>query len=560
MDSIAVSGTVPVHAYASLHDVIMHYYPRMITERVSAKFVKHEVVPGFVIGVEQICLHSCKSTALIGLLRCLGETMDVRVELNSYKATAYVGGVRDSLAAGSATGVAASLAPFHRHDRTDKAVFAIDEIVAEDLEPFQFFFVVFETRGLGIFGRALRAVLQCLDEAATGPLELQFMMTAGNAFDVRHYPGLVEELLDDDVVIVQGDGVCVDRTSFYNESTHIQFSNKTAALQAFRLWRLAYCPCSFLPLDGVGSYVEIGCGNKEIYAARDRYWKAKIDLERAEHDERAHAKTRALQLWERSQEAVANAQYWRAQTHRRGYPALFYAQAEQFALDSDLEAVRLAERAARVPEPRDLAPLRLALEQTTEAGEAALADWINMLPQTEAIDSRMDPVALAEAQADVLAFASVLDLMPEPIGLCFNDISMESGGLFNRYLCELLKDEPVSITKQVVEEPESDEDGIYLDDELLVDEPICLVPTRDVSWTGVAPFLHCIKAVAENREGAAASQDLLTKRVCSTASSASVGEDLRRLLLDRRLLRVNGNLISSFMAGAVVSFLSRTGN
>jgi hypothetical protein len=544
--------TVPVYSYAKLFDVVMDYYPVLASESLVARFVKRgEITSSFAIGVDQINLYDCETPALLALLRRLSECMDVCVELDTYSAAAYVGGVRDSAAAAGSANFVPSFAPFNRHVRRDIATFAADEIALEDLEPLRYFVIIFETRGLEIFRRALRAALCCLDETATTPQEFRFVMPGlpgRSSCSISHHPCFAEDLLHDDVVLVQSSVLCVDETSFYEDSRSIQFNSKAAALQAFRLWRQAYCPCSFLPLEGVGSYLEIGCYDKEICGARDRYWQAKIDLQRAEHDERVHSKSRALRLCERSHEAARNAQYWQAQAQQCGISSMFHAQALHFAMQAERESERLGGYAARIPEPRDLAPLRLAVDETRGAGEAALEAWLNMAAQQEVVDSRNNPAALAEAEADVLAFANVLERMPEPIGLCFKDISGESGGVFHQYLCELLKNEPVSITKLVSVDPETDDDGLYPDDEMRVNEVVCLIPTRDMTWNGVAPFLHGIK-VAENREGTA-------KRTHTT----SAAKDLSQLLLDSRLLRTKGNLVSSFMAGAIVSFLPRTGN
>jgi hypothetical protein len=62
-----------------------------------------------------------------------------------------------------------------------------------------------------------------------------------------------------------------------------------------------------------------------------------------------------------------------------------------------------------------------------------------------------------------------------------------------------------------------------------------------LSWDSVSPFLRGIKSAA-------------------TSPPSDRDDELARLMLDKRLLRTKGMLVSSFMAGAIVRFLPTAGN
>jgi hypothetical protein len=184
----------------------------------------------------------------------------------------------------------------------------------------------------------------------------------------------------------------------------------------------------------------------------------------------------------------------------------------------------------------DLEPLRQAVLESMAAGEAAVNALRNMAPRTVPVVSA-DIDGLADvAESDVLAFASLLDTVSsEPVGLCFQNVDLTVGGLFREYVCDLLSNEPASIFGMGATD-ESDDDAT---------ERLLLTPADDMAWNRIFPFLRCIKTAAGGTEAHPA------KRV------PLAGNGLQELLLDRRLLRVKGNLISSFMAGAITLFLPR---
>jgi hypothetical protein len=78
----------------------------------------------------------------------------------------------------------------------------------------------------------------------------------------------------------------------------------------------------------------------------------------------------------------------------------------------------------------------------------------------------------------------------------------------------------------------------YVGDKQCYAEELLLVRKGgDVSWASVSPLVGAIVAGAKHKR-----------------APASDSTQLEKLLLDRRLLRIKGDLLSSFMAGAIVRF------
>ncbi len=191
----------------------------------------------------------------------------------------------------------------------------------------------------------------------------------------------------------------------------------------------------------------------------------------------------------------------------------------------------------------DLEPLRQAVYESMAAGEAAVNALRWMSPRTVPVDSE-DSVDLKDtAHKDVLAFANLLDTFSsEPVGLCFQNVDMTVGGLFREYACDLLRNEPAIVLGI------GEKDDGHVEDEEDVEwatERLRVMPADDMAWNRISPFLWCIKTAAGGSPSHPA------KRV------PLAGNGLQELLLDRRLLRVKSNLISSFMAGAITLALPR---